>query len=388
MKNGHLVLLTLFFSFLLTVPANSQLHWLQYRWAEHNWSHPVLGQANPVQADIAEQRPSDATFPEFKNEDVIFAKWHTPMVEDGFLWIAVARNYQNGPYDLLYVDAANDGNLAAHEPIRPYSSWEGGASFGPVRVMLGSDDGPTVYHITIQVYTHNPDRPIVQVMSSCWYEGQVNVNGQQYDVILVDARVNGTFNDSSVNVWETDAIKIGDGDWRRYGKYYQLGDEYYRINVARDGAYMEIWPAKDLTFGRIEYPAEIEELTVAGLNGMFSVRSDQGMAEFPEGAYRIYSWQLQKEVDSNVWTLTGQGFGENGDIELASDNVTVLDIGQVSCDLSVHERDDVYHFRQGFRGNHGEQVELGVNYSRPAAPKLHITNHDQTYSRSFTFEYG
>ncbi len=37
--------------------------------------------------DVIEQRPADVCMPDFNSVTPIFAKWETPMVEEGFLWV-------------------------------------------------------------------------------------------------------------------------------------------------------------------------------------------------------------------------------------------------------------------------------------------------------------
>ena len=83
--------------------------WLQYHSSRE--ATQILDQTGSKRLDLNTSQPDGLKLPQFKGQDQFFAKWHTPMVKDGFLWIALDRTHKQGPYDLLYIDSNGNGAL-------------------------------------------------------------------------------------------------------------------------------------------------------------------------------------------------------------------------------------------------------------------------------------
>jgi hypothetical protein len=204
---------------------------------------------------------------------------------------------------------------------------------------------------------------------------------------------NGAFNDTSKNYYEADKIVIGDEpktETGLVGKYLQTGGKLYRLEVARDGAYIKLSPADDVAMGKIKLPPEINEISATGENGFFKVALTEGTGNIPEGSYRIYQWAIEKRDDKNSkWRLEGQGFNESGDFEVKKDKQAFLAVGEpITSKLEVKSKRGKYTFNQTLTGRLGERTMLLQNGTRSAAPKLRVVSEDKKFDRRYSFEYG
>ncbi len=171
-----------------------EVHWLQYRTARE--PRRVLGEyLGGCSVEVSAQKPKRVKLPEFISDRALFAKWTTPMVKAGFLWIALDRSRKNGPYEVLYIDADGDNSLSDETPLRAWWSQGQQARFGPVALLFDGTDGPVTYHLNATFYSYR-DHVRLYVNPGCWYEGTVDLDGTETRCVLADRNVNGTFNDA------------------------------------------------------------------------------------------------------------------------------------------------------------------------------------------------
>jgi hypothetical protein len=204
--------------------------------------------------------------------------------------------------------------------------------------------------------------------SACWYEGTVNFDGVKKHIKLVDANVNGTFNDVAADPYESDRVEI-DGEKTAehfLGKMLEVGGKLYRIEVARDGAYIKVQRAEDVTLGQVHVPENISELSV-------------------------FRWTINRKDDKGAaWTLSGYNFPKNGGIEVAAEKTALLKIGEpVKAVLTATEAADrQVTFSLQFAGSQDESIEMLRAGQRPQGPKLTLTDSKQALVYTGTFEYG
>ena len=106
-KRAYIWLIAGLFLFILTQQVHSQdENWLQYHSARE--LNLVGFSSTSKSLTIIEKIPADVNMPKFTGESQIFAKWHTKMVDKGFLWIALDRSHKYGMYDILYIDSNQD----------------------------------------------------------------------------------------------------------------------------------------------------------------------------------------------------------------------------------------------------------------------------------------
>ncbi len=380
------------------LPSNVQsqdLQWLQYRTAAH--ADRVVGSMLLNRIELLAEKPQDMEIPRFEGKHQYFGKWNSPMVKGGFRWIALDRQYDNGPDDRLYIDSNGDGKLSDEKVIKPNQSKNNLSYFGPVPIYFDGEDGLITYHLNFRFIIGRDKTPTqVHVTSGGWYEGYVKVGGEKKFCMLIDYNADAFFDgkvDESLR-YNADRIRVGEKgarDTRYVGNYIEIDGKFYRLEVVKDGAWVKFEPAEDIKFGQIELQDSITEISACGENGYFTVKLQDGKGSLPEGNYRIYRWiSERKDQKDDLWKLTGSRFHDNnGLFEITENNLATLDIGEpIISTFSVRQTGKKYNFSQELKGRLGESINITKNGSRPRGPKLHIKNKNGIYDRSFTFEYG
>jgi len=375
--------------FTLSTPAQEQ--WLQYHSASEV---SIVGGVSTRALELSDETPAGVNLPQFKTDKPYFAKWPTPMVEAGTLWIACDRSHKYGPYDLLYIDANRNGRLDDEAVVQANRTDRYNAFFGPVKVIFEIEDGPVTYHLNLRFYGYENRNKSLYAYSGGWYEGDITVDGAKKHCVLFDYNTNGTFNDKSLNARECDRIRIDKEDAegiRFIGNFIDVEGTLYRPEIARDGAFIKLTKAENVQTGEVRVPEAITRFTAGGENGLFLLKPEKGIASLPVGTYRINEWMHErKDEQGTPWRLKGAGPPGNGSlIDVAADKATKLSIGEpVISTLSASSRTGTYSFRYNMAGRNGERIELTRSGARPRAPKLHIKSKDGTYDRTYSFQYG
>jgi hypothetical protein len=365
--------------------------WLQY----HSARELNLVGISSIQKilEISDKKPADVNMPKFTGDSQLFTKWMTPMVEKGFLWVALDRSHKLGMYDILYIDSNGDGRLDDEEPIRQYRMEQTSSSFGPVKVVFKLADGPTSYHLNFMYYGYE-DTKMLYVSSGGWYQGEINVDGQKKQCVLFDYNTNGTFNDKAIEPENSDRIRISDStnsqDASFVGNYIQINGKYYEPEIARDGAYVKLGEAKDIKYGKIRLPENVNEVTAGGLNGQFKITPENGIGNLPVGKYQINSWIVRRQDDKGVkWELDGTQQGTGNLFDVKESEEIAIEIGEpIVSTLIASYGNGSYSFNQQLQGKKGETITITRNGAQPEAPKLNIKNKDGTYDKTYTFSYG
>ncbi len=365
--------------------------WLQYRSAREV-SLPGDGvRSAPVPALTAE-KPAGVSLPPFKDPTPLFVKWQTPMVKAGFLWIALDRSTKAGPYNLLYIDSNGNGRLDDETPSTAYQKEQSSARFGPVKVVFQVEDGPVTYHLNFR-FADNRGNRLLLPYTGGWYDGDITIGGVKRHCTLFDYNVNGTFNDESPDPGQCDRITIGDKVGQEaglVGRYLEADGALYRLEVARDGAFVKLTKADDVRLGRVRLPAAIVSCRVGGENGSFTVKPKDGIASLPVGAYHVLRWTTERTDDGGAkWQIEGRSTFGKTPLEIVEGRDAELDIGEpIVATVQATVQAQMYSFRLVMAGRAGEQIELLRNGTRPQAPKVRIRNADGTYDGTFNFEYG
>ncbi|MBN1973522.1 MAG: hypothetical protein JW787_07770 [Sedimentisphaerales bacterium] len=372
-----------------TVYAQNE-QWLQYHSARE--LNLVGFSSSQKLLEVSDKKPADVNFPKFTGDSQLFTKWMTPMVDKGFLWIALDRSHKLGMYDILYIDSNGNGHLNDENPIRQYRMEQTSSYFGPVKVTFKLPDGPVSYHLNLRYYSSN-DTKRLYVSTGGWYQGEVTIDGQKNQCILFDYNANGTFNDKALAPENSDRIRISKTnntqDTRFVGNFIEIGGKFYEPEIARDGAYVKIKEAADIKFGKVHLNENVTEILVGGLNGQFNIKLEKGIGSLPVGKYQINNWVVKRDDEKGVkWELTGSR-SQNKTFDIKEAQETVLEAGEpIVSTVTASYREGSYSFSQQLRGKNGESVSLMRNGSRPQAPQLNIKNKDGTYDRTYTFSYG
>ena len=388
---GALLLAALPILMLFPTAAAQEVQWLQYRSSRDAAS--IVRDMGLQRLELTGEKPTNINLPQFDGEEPLFAKWPTPMVESGYLWVALDRTHKYGSYDRLFIDANGNGQLDDETPAAPYRSDQYRTSFGPVKVTFDGEDGPITYHLNLDCYVRRNRRQLY-VRSAGWYEGAIMLDGQKKHCMLIDYNANGAFNDKSMNFGECDRIRIGEEGNREtcfVGNYVELDGTLHAVKIARDGACVTLAKAQGVKFGTVRLPESVTEFAAGGENGLFTRKPENGLCKLPAGTYRIERWTVERQDQKGAqWKAEGRFFDEKGVFDVTETGEAELSIGEpIVCAVQAGRREPGYHsFGQEMRGQLGERVALTRNGARPQPPKLRIKSEDGKYERTFTFEYG
>ena len=365
--------------------------WLQYHCQRE--AQRIVANMGIAVPRITTEKPHGVELPPFESEQQYFAKWATPMVPGGHLWIALDPTKRQGLQARLFIDSNGNGRLDDETAMTAYRIDRYYTYFGPVKVVFESDDGPIVYHLNFRLYDRNEQYRRLYIYSGCWYEGDITVAGTKKRCVLIDHNVNGTFDDKAQAGQDCDRIRIGtkSGQEAGYvGNYVDVDGVLFQPEIARDGAYVILTKAENVKFGDIQLPEEITELSAGGENGLFILEPEKGKAPLPVGKYRINYWAIERKDDQGrTWKLKGNLPSNGGSFEINHAKQTQFSVGEpVNSSIQARKRDSVYYFSQKLNGSLGERIELTRNGARPRAPKLHIKNKDGSYDRTYSFSYG
>ncbi|MGD1083376.1 MAG: hypothetical protein ABSA47_01345 [Verrucomicrobiota bacterium] len=364
--------------------------WLQYRTGGENRAYQ--------QIQLTTNPPPGVALPKL-NAPPWFARWATPMDPAGGRWICLGRTRASGPYDRLYIDSNGNGRLDDKKPLQArVDSSE--STFPPATLVFKGEDGPITYNLDFLLYqfqngavVNGPVPAELLVSPGGWYEGLVNFDGVKKRVQLIDGNANGSFNDVAEDPYQSDRVRIeGDKTAERFlGRMLEVDGKFFRVEVARDGAFVKVQKVENATLGRVLVPTNISEVSVYGQNGHFVRKPVNGEFTLPEGGYRIVEWTInRKDEKGAAWTLTGSAFPKTATFDVAADRTNTLEIGEpvraVLGATQSADRQDVFSLR--FEGRQKETIQMLRGGQRPAGPKLTLARADGTVCYSNSFEFG
>ncbi len=364
--------------------------WLQYRY-DRDASEIVPAISSHV-LSFDNSPPSDLSIPTDLGHDIVYVQWKTPMAPDGLVWIALGRSQAGGTLNRLVLDENGNGQLSDDPVVKAYQVASQMANFGPVKVLFNSDDGPIAYHINFRIYDR-PDYQHVYISSAGWYEGTVEIAGQEWTCTLVDYNANGQFNDRSINFSQSDRISLSSTsqpDFHNMGRFIELNDQLIDIEVAPDGAFVVAKPAENIAYGRLQLPQGITHFSAAGPQGHFKRTDNLQDIRLPVGSYRIDTWAIErKDKQGTPWKAQGRYFDDRGLFEIRTNQPVPLNIGEpLISTLEVTQDDQTYRFNQSMTGQLGETVRIYQEGGRAEAPRLLIRNKTGSYNDTKKFEYG
>ncbi len=367
----------------LTPPAPAQTEqWLQYHTGNESRGYRWL--------DLTTNAPADVALPKL-GDQVFFARWTTPLDPQG-RWICFGRTRKTGPHNRVFVDSNGNGRLDDDQPLDAQRVDQYSSTFDPARLVFQGEDGPFTYHLALRFmrYSANDSRLLAQ--AGCYYAGKVKLGSAQPLVTLVDANANGTFNDRAPNPSDCDAIIVeADESGQRYlGQLLELDGQFFAIEVAQDGAFLTVQPARDVVLAPVRVPEAISEITVVGGPGHFVRKPVKGEFTLPAGSYRVHGWTIERKDDKGTtWTLSGSGFGELARFEAKAGQTATLDVGEpVRAAMTVTENRGGAAFGLRLKGRLGETLEVLQAGKRPRPPQLELASVDGSFRVTSSFQYG
>jgi hypothetical protein len=224
------------------------------------------------------------------------------------------------------------------------------------------------------------------------YEGKVNLGGKKRAVQLIDNTVDGTFNDIAGDSSGSDRIMVdgAEGTSRYLGRFLEIDNQLYRIEVARDGAFIKVQPAGKVPLGTVRLPETISDFTVVGLNGHFTRKPAKGEATLPAGSYRMYGWSIErKDSTGATWNMSGYGFGQFAQFNALEGEKATLNIGEpIKTVLQAEQNKSEISFSLRLQGTLGESVQIMRGGEQAPAPRLNLTHAEGKPLTVSSFQYG
>jgi len=362
----------------------------------------LMGARSPDVA-VQEEAPPGVALPAATGDRPRFAKWSTPMVPAGRLWLMLCRSGQDNVYDRLYVDTDADGSLA-DESVMQGQEVEPRLDrpvFPPVEIRFPSEGGPVRYHL--RVYSHQwTDHLDVYAYAAAWYEGRVTLGGKTLWCALVDNNSNGRFNDVATDPALADAIFIAPKaedivpgldiqPHKRYlGRHIEVGGRLYAIEVPPGGGWIKFTPARAVPMGRIRVPDGVTRFSVWGKQGFFWCQPTGGVATVPVGTYKVHQWEVvRRDATGTAWQLrTDWGAAHSMPFAVEADKETALQIGEPAVSrLAVSRFGASCYLKHDFVSEGGDALLLKRN-EKPPPTQLVIRSADGSHSQTLRVPYG
>jgi hypothetical protein len=358
------------------------------QWLEYHTSNE--GRAYH-QMELTTNPPPGIALPKL-NARPYFARWLTPMDPAGGRWLCLDRTRKSGPYDRLFIDTTGNGRLDDEMPLKArIDSYN--ANFPATPVVFKGEDGPVTYHLIFRFYQYEKNPAQLLASSAGWYEGVVNFDGAKKRIQLIDGNVNGTFNDRASNPYDSDRVQIeGDKTGERFlGKMLEVDGKFFKIEAARDGAFVKLQKAENVALGPVRVPETISEFVAFGDNGHFVRKPAKGEFTLPAGKYRMVEWTINRKDDKGAaWELSGYNFPETAGFEVVTGKTVALEIGEpVQTVLKTTDATNrQVSFNLSFLGRQKETVQILREGQRPRGPKIMLANAAGTLCYTNTFEFG
>ena len=357
--------------------------WLQYHASREGRAYRWL--------EATTNAPAGVALPKL-NAKPFFVHWNTPLDPKG-RWLCFDRSRRSGSYDRLYADTTGDGRLDNKAAVTTSALDQINSMFSPVRMVFKGEDGPITYHLLLRVLKYGDNDVRVLAQSGGYYAGTVNFGGKKHRVELIDANVNGAFDDLASDPDSCDEIQVSDDketEQRCLGRLLEVDGQLFRVEVARDGAFIKVQKAENVALGKVRVPEKISALTAVGENGQFTRKPDKGELSLPAGSYRIHQWLVErKDQRGALWHMTADRFDAASNFKASPDSPVSLDIGEpVRMVLEPFESRGEVSFRLQFAGRRGEMIDIMRGSERPRPPMLTLTSLDGSYRYTNSFEFG
>ncbi len=378
-KLNTLILLSLFLPSGAALAQKEQ--WLQY--------HTSREERGYLWLDLTANPPPNVALPKL-NAKPWFARWTTPLDPKG-RWLCFDRSRRSGPYDRVFIDSTGNGRLddktaLSAARIDPYS-----ATFDPARIVFKGEDGPITYHLLLRFMNYGPGNNVrLLACSGGFYSGTVDFGGKKHRIELIDGNANGAFNDLASTSGARDEVVIDSTGPQALGRLLEVDGQFYRLNVARDGAFVKVQKATDVALGTVRMPTNISEFIALGENGQFTRKPAKGEVTLPAGAYVVNQYIIKRKDERGAsWQLMGSGFEASAGFNVAADKPVLLDIGEpVRAVMQSAESGSEVSFSVRFLGRMKEMINITKDNDRPRPPRLTLTSLDGSYRYTNSFEFG
>jgi hypothetical protein len=369
-----------------------------------------------VTPTTAATRAGLKTQPKFRSRQPLFASMQIGARRDNVGLVLDASSGEDRGYDILYVDANHDGELGESERFTPSPVGSYGTIFGPVKILVdsGAEKTPQWFAFQLQEFTYVSDSSTdkeqwyrnLQVMNAGYYLGAVRVGSVNRKIAFVDSNANGLFNEYYAKAGQpADCLLVdrnGDGKFaaeygadetQPLGRYLDIGDAFYKLEVAADGSSVRLEPVQ-IPLGVVR--SDIAEFVALVVNdeGAIQIRSKNGTAKLPAGTYHLSHCSYEmKDKSGKVWKFSGRMDDRTRPaIRVTERQATLIPFGPplVPKVLATTVSKGNVTLNLSLRGAGGEVYDNVTmdQWQRPPVPKARITDSSGRELALLDFHYG
>jgi len=317
--------------------------------------------------------------------------------------------YVPGERPQLLVDTDGDRDLSDETPL-PDKASGNTADFGTVSVTLKDGATTTVRLQGMGQKAGAPPRYLLLAPGACRM-GTVTLAGQSYAVALVDGNMNGRYNDAfdgTLNYPNLDGLGIdlnGDGTFAPprstegpfevapLGKRLQVGEAFYDVTVAADGAAITLATAEP-GVGTLDLAAPAATLLAYSDYGISAATvGPDGTVQLPAGRYAVLRLTLARtDQAGEAWHLTmTQPPKSLQSVDVRKGQTHRVPVGPpLVAEVDVQQRERLAGLNLMLRGAAGERYVPGVRKGqrRTPPPSFEILGDDDKILHTGKFEYG
>jgi len=304
----------------------------------------------------------------------------------------------------LYIDTSGSGDLSQGRPLGAVITAVSSQAF-PAIPVKGANGEKTL----IRLEALGPKTMLfypATVMA-----GTVKLDGKTYSIFLLDANLNGAYNDLYAGVLPKagqsphDFLGIDLNNNRRFDrdaggvaevmpvpKSLRIGGNYYKLTVAADGTSLELEKMEQPPVGSLDVGASCADLVVYSENGAYHLSGASGKWDLPAGKFAVGSIQLlRKDRSGATWMLDGKVEGKFGSFDVTSGQTTSLKLGpplEIKVDVKKSGSDlalGVNIYGQGDESYGAAAYKNGVRQSPPKIKIVDEAGNVVLNSTSFSF---
>lgn len=321
--------------------------------------------------------PEGVSIPEFTSNRIYSGKWKTPRVKEGFLHFAY--EHVSKEKRLFYFDHNCDGNLGDEQAVPATVVWSNWVKFEPVKIQFPGLESPEIFHLQADF---NVISQRFWFRTKVHYQGEILVDGELMECLLIDNNANGVFND----VLE-DVVRVGEKPDRiehLLSQYIKIHNGFYHLSPEPHGGTVRFGQMTHLPLGKVELTKKIHDLTLIGDRTCLHYNPEDNIIQVPEGEWRIKSWTINwKDDEGATWRLDGDSFPEDQTFHVKKDETVPIRIGEsMEMVLKKSWRWGGYKFILSLKGNLGERVLICCSDWKKCSPKLVIQNKEASYKET------
>lgn len=389
--------------------------------------------------------PGDWRLPPFNSDKPVFGL--VTLRDSSFLMVADMEHKSDRFYSVLYFDVNHNGDLTddgALEPTEIFIADDNQyryVNFPALDLETVHGNTKLPYRMTINMYAQEPDDEAkdggpeswwpnlwVRCRLLCIYQGTLQLDDNQYTIVLIDKDINGRFDDRATLSEHSDTVLYPVGDaltlWQQgnasyydeliLARYLWIGDALYQLAVDTPNKRMTLTPVTE-NLGPLALPEGVERLLIMTEETETTVAAFRPGAsvQVPSGKYRLLSYQFYRnDPQGDRWGLNARGTTKMPWVEVTAGKQARMAFGEPFIPMvqitpwslenfrAKQTEDVVIEFE--VRGQAGEQVtnlahligdrtKIALSRrdrSRPKEPTYKIIKPDGEIVVSGSFEYG